>query len=861
MKGFKSFSQSIVRSLNSLVLPATVPTPSLIPPKKPIYNLEIPDQAAQDEPILLQKPSLNGQLKLQNSCSRYSTPIHSLDINVKAHNEHTLHVKIGAPDRWEVPQQVLPRPTADTAISIDSALYTFHYHTSPFSFFVTRKSDDSVIFDTRGFDFVFEKQYIEISTRLDKHANIYGFGENASRLKRSSKQTITLWARDAAPEENENVYGHHPFYMELKNGKTHGVFLCSSNGMDIVLRDGKLTYKIIGGVLEFYFFMGPSPYEVIDQYTQLIGRPHMPPYWSLGFHQCRWGYKDLKQVEEVVEKYRKADIPLEVMWTDIDYMKEYALFTWDPDNFPLSEVKKFLQTLHTKHQKYVLIVDPGVKIDESDETFTSGIQSDIFIKDATGKNFVGTVWPGSVMFPDWFKSKTQDWWTKCIHKFLDGAEGNVDGLWIDMNECANFCDGYCPPTQTGYVPPKSAGHKRSQPPYRINNGGKRLNLESHTLPLDLCHGDDGNVLEYDCHSLYGHMMAQHTREALLKYRPKKRPFLLTRSTFAGSGKYAAHWTGDNLATWEQLSLSIPSLLMFQMFGIPFVGADIGGFQKTKGDKEELVKRWIQLGALYPFSRNHADRESPMQELYQWESVADSGRKMLNVRYSLLPYLYTQFHCAHKTGRPIWRPMFFDFPEDKATYSIDTQFLFGPSILAAPILSPNVTTHTTYFPSGTWYNFYTHRLEHSGSASHKSYPAPSDILPLFIRGGSIIVFQKPGYTTTESRENNINLTIALDESGEAKGDVYFDDGESLNVDQFSMIQYFVRDRVLFNQGVMDYEGLNEIELEEIKIIGTKNVEKVVMNGEVLGEDKWSVMDNVLSIKGLGKVMNKKFKIEF
>ncbi|KAI9142768.1 glycosyl hydrolases family 31-domain-containing protein [Paraphysoderma sedebokerense] len=836
------------------------------------YSVENPQQwpdqssAFESNPLKFPESRSTHSLNLQNPCSRYSTPYTSAKLFTEQINAHTFHIKISASGAFQVPQSVLSPQSSKSFVVKDTALYKVYYDPSPFAFWVVRKSDDSVIFDTRSYDIVFEKQYLEISTKLPKDANIYGFGETSAKLKRDTQSTDqAIWARDASPEVGKNAYGYHPFYMELRNGKAHGVFLMSTNGMDIVMRPGRLTYKIIGGILDFYFFLGPSPYDVIDQYTQLIGRPHMPPYWSLGFHQCRWGYKNLNEVADVVAKYKEYNIPLEVMWTDIDYMKEYALFTWDPNNFPIPKVKSFLKQLHSNGQKFIVIIDPGIKVDTSDKHYLAGLEQNVYIKDKEGKNFVGKVWPGAVTFPDWFKTNTQKWWSESIENFLDSVDGQIDGLWVDMNELANFCDGYCPLQETpGYQPP---AEPYDYPSYKINNAGDRSPLDGHTIPIDLTHGNSNNISELDVHSVYGHMMSISTRNALLNYRPKSRPFVLTRSTYPGTGKYAAHWLGDTFATWDQLALSIPSVMMFQMFGIPFVGADIGGFHKSNVDKEELVRRWIQLGALYPFARDHASFESQYQELYRWKSVAESGRKMLNVRYSLLPYLYTQFHHAHKTGRPIWRPMFFDYPNDPATYDIDTQFFVGPALLASPIVTSNAKSKRTYFPEGIWYDYYSHlpmTPEKVFTAQGKwiGVPAPEDVLPLYIRGGSVIVSQYPGYTTAESRQNDYYITVALDAAGSAVGDVYFDDGESVDTTPFSHIKYTAKERVFTSTGVMNYEGTKSLNLDKVIIIGlTEAVRNVVFNGEAVSEDQWSLKDGVLTIQGLDKVMNTPFKMEF
>lgn len=762
---------------------------------------------------------LIGHLKVKKKNNIYGPDIPHLQLYVKHETDNRLriHITDAEKQRWEVPYNLLPRespPSLKQTIGksrksqfpqLESSQYSgnelmFSYTTDPFSFSVKRKSNGQTLFNTSSADsdpysnLVFKDQYLEISTKLPKDASLYGLGENTQPhgIKIYPNDPYTLYTTDqSAINLNMDLYGSHPMYMDMRNVKgeayAHAVLLMNSNGMDVFYRGDSLTYKVIGGVLDFYFFSGPTPLAVVDQYTEFIGRPAPMPYWSFGFHQCRWGYHNLSVIEDVIANYKKAKIPLDVIWNDDDHMDGKKDFTLNPVNYPGPKLRAFLEKIHAEGMHYVVINDPGIGVNKSYGTYQRGIANDVFIK-YEGKPFLAQVWPGAVHFPDFLNPKTVEWWGDEIRRFHELAP--IDGLWIDMNEVSNFCTGLCTIPE-GRICPNGTGPgwiccldcknvtktKWDDPPYKINASGIQAPIGYKTIATSATHYN--GVREYDAHSLYGFSETIATHKGLQALEGK-RPFILSRATFVGSGHYAAHWTGDNKGTWEDLKYSISTVLNFGIFGVPMVGSDICGFYPAAPPLEELCNRWIEVGAFYPFSRDHANYYSPRQELYQWKSVAKSARNALGMRYKLLPYFYTLNYEAHKKGAPIVRPLFFTFPNIPELYELSTQFLVGSSIMVSPVLEKAKTKVSALFPPGTWYSLFDMTLAIVTKEPHyHSLDAPLNVVNVHLYQNAIIPMQRGGMLTKQARMTPFTIVVAFPlgaSEGEAKGNLFLDEDE-------------------------------------------------------------------------------------
>ena len=566
-----------------------------------------------------------------------------------------------------------------------------------------------------------------------------GFGEKSGRLDRTSS-AVAMWNSDipAYSPDTDPLYQSIPFFYGLRAGAAYGIFLDNpfrtSFDMGKESRD-EYSFGAEDGELNYYVFAGPEPKAALQRYTELVGRMPLPPRWSLGYQQCRWSYTPDARVMEIASRFRSLRIPCDVIYLDIDYMDGFRIFTWNPKTFP--QPRNLIKGLAEQGFKTVVIIDPGIKADSGSTVFRSGMSGDHFVRNADGSLYLGDVWPGQCAFPDFSNAGTRRWWGQQFAGLL--ADG-VRGWWNDMNE-----------------------------PSLFNTATKTIDLAAIHQP------DFGPATHAGLHNVYGMQMTRATYEGVRTLLPEQRPFVLTRASYAGGQRYAAAWTGDNVASWEHLRMALTMCLNLSVSGQPFVGADIGGFIGVPSG--ELFARWLQLGVFTPLMRAHsAVRERDKEPWEYGERFTDINRETISLRYQLLPYIYTVMEQSSRTGLPAMRPVIFMHPDAGGKAWVDDEFLFGNDILIAPALSEGMTARSVYLPPGNWYVFPSSKRFRGDTTV--TIEVPIESIPFFVRAGAVLPTQQPVQYSDESPIDPLLLFVYPPiPGGTGISEYYEDDGVS------------------------------------------------------------------------------------
>ncbi|XP_052767402.1 neutral alpha-glucosidase AB-like isoform X1 [Mya arenaria] len=494
------------------------------------------------------------------------------------------------------------------------------------------------------------------------------------------------------------------------------------------------------GVIDVFIMMGPSAYDVFYQYAQLTGTTNLPPMFAVSYHQCRWNYNDQDDVKNVDANFDTFDIPYDVIWLDIEHTDGKRYFTWDASKFPNSI--EMVNNVASKGRKMVTIVDPHLKSDGNYRVYQEAKDQGLYVKNKDGNDYDGWCWPGTSSWPDFSNPEVRKWWAS---KFLfDDYKGSTADLftWNDMNEPSVF------------------------------------NGPEITFHKDVKHMD--GFENRDLHNLYGYYVQQATAEGqLLRSNNQERFFVLTRAFFAGSQRWGAVWTGDNMGEWSHLKVSNPMLLSLSLVGITHSGADVGGF--FKNPDTELLTRWYQAGAFQPFFRAHAHLDTKRREPYlQPEENMQIIRDVIRARYSYLPLWYTLFYEGEQRGAPPMRPLWVEYPTDKDTFNMDDEYLIGTSLLVKPITEPGQTGTQVYFPGKdqVWYDIASYKSYQGGQSTY--IEAPLSKIPVFQKGGSIVPRKmRIRRSSALMTHDPFTLVVCLDKTGSATGSLYVDDYHSFN----------------------------------------------------------------------------------
>ena len=578
----------------------------------------------------------------------------------------------------------------------------------------------------------------------------FGLGEKAGTLDKRGHAYI-MWNTDPAGynANTDPMYQSVPFFIGLQKGRAYGIFFDNTyrSFFDMgAASPDEYSFGAEGGEMNYYFFYGPSPKKVIARYTELVGRTELPPLWSIGYTQSSARYQDESTFRFVAENLRRRHIPCDVIFIDtLNHMDGRRIFTWNTKAFPNPE--GFLADLHREGFHSVENIQPTLKVDNNYWAYQEGLAGNHFLRKKDGSLFVGYLWAGDCVWPDFTSPKTRAWWASLTEHDL---KVGIDGILTDMDEPTA---GQIPVSQ-GWVP-----------------GG----LDPRVVFYD--HGMKSPPAKN--HNIYGMLETAATRQGMLNYRPNERPFVITRATYAGGQRYAAQWTGDNLATWEDLRVSIRAVLSMGVSGLPFAGTDVGGF--VGYPSAQLYTRWLEAGVFHPYFWTHTD--DPVRPLDPWSFGAKYeaiNRRIIDLRYRLLPYLYNAFYQETQSGLPIMRPLFLDDPADaKAMDSTpageNNEFLFGEDLLVAPVVTDGEFQRKVYLPKGTWYDFWSDKT-YVGPKTI-TVAAPIDRIPMFARGGAIVPMRQVVQYVNQAPIDP--LTFEIYPEGHSSRQYYEDDGISFD----------------------------------------------------------------------------------
>ena len=636
-------------------------------------------------------------------------------------------------------------------ITTDSSVFRFSLKTGVWQW---ADSQGLILFQSASDGFSRAPGRMSLHLNLVDGESIFGLGEMAGSWNLRGRQrefwnVDVLGVAPAIYSAIPSLYLSIPFAVSLRDGRAAGLFWDNPGRQSWDIGSSQFdcwTISTEAVTADLYLFAGPAVSQVVERYTELTGRIPLPPRWGLGYHQCRYSYSTRKEFEQVAREFRRRGLPCDALYLDIHHMDGYRVFTLGAD-FP--RPAEMIRRLSTQGFQVVTIVDPGVKEDPDFPVFKRLVEADGFVKAPDGAtDFVGEVWPGKSRFPDFFSESVRKIWGEEQSALL---QLGVTGIWNDMNEPANFA-----------------------------RTDKTLDPECRHQTID------GLTRHAAVHNAYGSEMARASREGMLSQCPDRRPFVITRAGYAGIQRNALVWTGDNSSTWEHLRDVVPQLLHLSISGVPFCGADVGGF--LGNCPPELFVRWFQLATFTPFFRNHSNLGTRAQEPWAFgPEVEEICRFYLHLRYQLLPHLYLLLAEAQATGAPVIRPLFWHYSNDPRSVACGSQFLLGQDILVAPVLEAGVDARSVYLPPDLWYDYWTGEELSGGEAVLAD--GPLDRIPLFVRAGTLLALGSVG--PWSGAEDRSTVTLACWPGRTGRLDWYEDDESSEAYRQGDVVRRTIR----------------------------------------------------------------------
>jgi alpha-glucosidase len=671
-------------------------------------------------------------------------------------------------------------------ISTDSLKVVFTK--KPYSVTFYTKENNVISEDEKGLTTSWVGDEVTTYKKMQEGERFVGLGEKVGGLDRKGSG-YTNWNTDAYGYDlwRDPLYSTIPFYIGLHHDISYGIFMDNTFQSDFnfgASNDRFSSFGARGGEMNYYFIYHSSVAEIVKSYTWLTGRMKLPPLWSLGYQQCRYTYYPDTEVMRIAQTLREKKIPADGITLDIHYMDKYQLFTWDKERFP--NPKGMTDKLKEMGFKTTVIVDPGIKVEPDAAAFKRGLAANAFIKYPDGKNYSGQVWPGWCNFTDYTSEVGRKYW-KAESKFF--TDNGVSGIWNDMNEIATW------------------GQKMPSNVLFDFEGRKASHLEAHNV--------------------YGMQMARSSYEGF-RAHSTERPFVLTRAGYAGLQRYSAIWTGDNRAEDSHMLLGVRLINSLGLSGVSFTGMDIGGF--TGNGSAALFNRWTQLGAFMPYFRNHSAVNTKSAEPWTFgEDITNNARNYINLRYKLLPYIYSSFYESTQTGMPVNRSLVFENAFDKNIYNeeFQNQFLFGQSLLVTPIESEK-DFMKIYLPKNNWYNIYTDEM-HNGNAE-KIIELSTTKLPVFVKESSIIPMQSVVQSTAIAPTDTLVLHVY-------KGNIdnaftyYEDDGKTFDYEKGSFYKRIIKYNSTNNQLIFEkVDGEMASKFKNIAIVLHEftNIDKVTVN---------------------------------